>query len=207
VSELALDPWLQRRLIERGQAQIRDAIGEAVERGLSGLADGISERLGAIVADRLLAAEQGGDSIVDPIAGRFGRQVLIPAVAAPGQDATYVVPGGVALYPLSVFARLACSAVVGERSLSLEYRTASDARYLVAGANVTQAASQTQSYCWQPEAGVGSWPVDDVATAPLPQQLLYPGRKLVLHLASGDAADQLDQVLISATLYDNAPEQ
>lgn len=113
-----------------------------------------------------------------------------------GADAVYTVANS-SLWPLSVMARLTTSGTAGDRSLTLEYQDGDGVRFLVAGANVTQPASQTQSYCWQPSAGVGSWPVDDVAVAPLPQQLLTHGYRLVVRLASGDTGDRIDQFRIS----------
>src|SRR5207344_2937951 len=103
----------------------------------------------------------------------------------------YLVPGDFTVYPLSVLARLTTSAAVGQRSLTLEYRDASDTRYLVAGTQATLAASQVQSFCWHPRAGDVAWPVDDCAILPLPQQLLFPAFSLVLKIGSPDVADQL----------------
>jgi hypothetical protein len=125
-------------------------------------------------------------------------QDLILGSTPPGQNYTYTV-GDAWMWPLSVLCRLTCSAVVADRSLTLEYRDPDGNRFLVAGANTTLAASQQQSFCWQPSAGVGSWPVDDVAVAPLPQQFLRDGFKLVLRLVNGDTADQIDQIRISAS--------
>jgi hypothetical protein len=113
-----------------------------------------------------------------------------------GQDAVYTVSGA-SLWPLSVMARLTTSSQAADRSLTLEYQDGDGGRFLVAGANVTQPASQTFSYCWQPGAGVGTWPVDDTVVATLPQQLLKHGCRLVLHLASGDPGDKIDQFRIS----------
>jgi hypothetical protein len=134
--------------------------------------------------------------------GRAGYQDLIRGTnPAPGSDWTYDVGGDSILYPLSLMARLTCSAAVSDRSLTVEYRDADGVRYLVGGAPVTLAASQQQSFCWQPNAGDVAWPVNDAAIAPLPQQFLYPGSSLVVHLQSGDAADQLDELRLSAYLY------
>jgi hypothetical protein len=134
--------------------------------------------------------------------GRAGYQDLIRGTdPAPGADWVYDVGGDAILFPLSVMARLTCSAAVSDRSLTVEYRDADGVRYLVGGAPVTLAASQQQSFCWQPNAGDVAWPVNDAAIAPLPQQFLYPGASLAVHLQSGDAADQLDELRLSAYLY------
>lgn len=135
-------------------------------------------------------------------AGRAGYQDLIRGdTPLPGADWVYEGGGGAVVYPLSLMARLTCSAAVGDRKLTLEYRDADGVRYLVAGAPVTLAASQQQSFCWHPLVGGVAWPVDDCALAPLPQQFIYPGASLSVHLGSGDAADQIDQVKLSAYFY------
>jgi hypothetical protein len=110
----------------------------------------------------------------------------------------YTVAGGSALWPLSVICRLTTSAVVANRSVSLEYRTPDGTRYLVAGTQVVQTASDTWTYCWHPEAGNVAWPVPDAILAPLPQQHLMPSFQLAVVVGNGDAGDVLDQVLLSA---------
>lgn len=146
--------------------------------------------------------EQYAQPLVQPVAGQVGWQELLsPAAPAAGANFRYLVPGEEVLKPLSVMARLTCSAVVGERSLTLEYRDSSDVRYLVNGANVTLAASQVQSFVWHPQAGDADWPVDDAAIAPLSPQFLYPTTSLVLKIGNVQAGDQLDQVRISVEKF------
>jgi len=153
-----------------------------------------------------LLAERFAQPLAEPIAGRVGYQELIrPDDPAAGADLVYVVGGEAVLWPLSVMAELTCSAGAGQRSLTLEYRDGDGVRYLVAGANVTLGPSQTQAFCWQPEAGSGFWPVDDAAIAPLPQQHLYGGHQLAIHLSGADPADQLSLVRLSALLYPTGP--
>lgn len=133
---------------------------------------------------------------------RRGFQDLVYGVQPlPGTDFVYAVPGSVSLWPLSVLCTLTTSNHAADRSVTLEYRDGDGHRFLVAGANVTQAASQTQSYCWQPSAGVGSWAVDDVAIAPLPQQFIYATHSVAIHVGSADTADQLSSVRISGWFY------
>ena len=115
---------------------------------------------------------------------------LVPSV--------YTVAGGAALWPLSVMCRLVCSAAVADRTVALEYRTPDGLRYLVAGTQAIVQASNTQSFCWHPQAGEVAWPIEDAAIAPLPQQHVMPGFQLAVKVGNGDAADVLDQVLISA---------
>lgn len=126
---------------------------------------------------------------------REWEEVLLGS-APPGQD--YVHTCSVDLWPLSIVCRLTCSAAVADRGVALEYQLGTGQRYCVAGANVTLAASQQQSFCWQPAAGTATWPVEDVALAALPQQLIPYGRKVAIHVTNMDSADQLDQVAISA---------
>lgn len=119
---------------------------------------------------------------------------------AAGASYTYTVATSMTLY--SVMARLMCSNVAGDRSLTLEYQDGSGSRFCVAGANVTLAASQSQSFCWQPTSSVGSWPVDDVAVAPLPVQPLRAPWLIVVRLAGTfDVADQIDTVRLAARFY------
>lgn len=112
--------------------------------------------------------------------------------------AVYTVAGGAALWPLSVMCRLICSAVVADRTVALEYRDAMGTRFLVAGTQAVVQAGNTQSFCWHPQAGEVAWPIEDAAIAPLPQQHVMPGFQLAVKVGNGDAADVLDQVLISA---------
>lgn len=126
--------------------------------------------------------------------------IVYGQIPAPGQSYTYTVATSMTLY--SVMARLTCSNAVGDRSLTLEYQDGNGSRFCVAGANVTLAASQSQSFCWQPTSAVGSWPVDDVAVAPLPVQPLRSPWLIVVRLAGGfDTADQIDQVRLAARFY------
>jgi hypothetical protein len=135
-------------------------------------------------------------------AGRAGYQDLRRGLDPPAaQDAVLTVPGHEILWPLSAMARLTCSAAVGDRSLTVEYRNAEGARWLVAGAPVTLQASDQQAFCWHPQAGDVAWPVNDVAIAPLPQQFLYPTTALAIHLQGAQAGDQLDQVTVSVYVF------
>jgi hypothetical protein len=146
--------------------------------------------------------ERFNQPLVEPVAGRVGWQELIrgenPAAA---QSFEYTVPGQEVVKPLSVMCRLTTSAVVGYRTVTIEYRDADDVRYLVAGAPVGLEESQVQSFCWYPQAGAPAWPVDDCALAPFPPQFLYPTCTLAIKLGGAQAGDQLDQVRISAEKF------
>lgn len=179
---------------------------QRAEQEADALAPAIAARIVAPLTDVL--AETWNQNLVEPVAGRVGyQQLLKPTSPSAGADFRWTVTGEAVLWPYSVMCRLTCSAVVGERSLTLEYRDADDVRYLVAGANVTLAASQVQSFCWQPEAGSGFWPVQDTAIAPLPQQMIYPLSSLVLHIGNVQAGDQIDQVRLSVALYPTGPQE
>jgi hypothetical protein len=118
-----------------------------------------------------------------------------------GSDTTpsvYTVAGGAALWPLSVMCRLTTSAVVADRTVALEYRDANGTRFLVAGTQAIVQAGNVQSFCWHPQVGDVTWPVEDAALAPLPQQHLLPGWQLAVKIGSGQTGDVLDQVVISA---------
>ncbi len=146
--------------------------------------------------------ERYNQALVPPIAGQVGWQErLAPPSPAAAANFVYRVPGEEQVKPLSVMARLTCSAVVGTRTLTVEYRDAEGVRFIVAGAHVTLTASQQQSFVWHPEAGTRQWPVDDAAIAPLPSQVLYPTDQLVLKLGGGQAGDQIDQVRIVVHKY------
>ncbi len=112
--------------------------------------------------------------------------------------ATYFV-GGDTMQPLSVMCRLACSAVVADRTVAVEFQDGSGVRWLVAGTQAVVQASNTQSFCWWVGAGDVYWPVEDAAIAPLPAQQLTPGQRLVVKVSNGDAGDVLDQVRVSAS--------
>ena len=159
------------------------------------LAEGIGESLAAkIVLPTLELAPQ-----IAPIEGSpVNVQQLVNVANGTGVvPSVYTVAGGAALWPLSVICRLTTSAVVANRTVSLEYRTPDNTRYLVAGTQVVQTASDAWTYCWHPEAGDVAWPVPDAVLAPLPQQHVMPGFKLAVVVGSGDAGDVLDRVMIS----------
>jgi hypothetical protein len=167
-----------------------------------------TEQLGESIAVALVEplstviAEQYAQGLVQPVAGRAGYQDLIRGDSpAAGQSYRYTVPGQHVLWPLSVMCRLTTDATVAQRGLTVEFQDADGVRYCVAGAPVTLAASQSQSFCWQPQAGTVAWPVDDVAIAPLPQQMIYPSHSLVIKLGNGQAGDQLDAVRLAVALY------
>jgi hypothetical protein len=173
-----------------------------------------TERLGASIAVALVQpladvlGERYAQPLVEPVAGRPGYQDLIRGESpAAGSSYRYTVPGQHVLYPLSVMCRLATDATVADRALTVEYQDADGVRYCVAGAPVTLAASQTQSFCWQPQAGGVAWPVEDVAISPLPQTMIYPAHSLVIKLSNGGPADQLDRVRLAVALYPTEPRR
>jgi hypothetical protein len=181
--------------------------GRLIPRPEKALADRTAAKVAELVVPQVVEAVTATLAQPDPAADppSVWQDIIFGATPAPGASFTYTVSGDT-LWPLAVMCRLTCSAVAGDRSLTMEYHGTDGVRFNVAGANTTLAASQQQAFCWQPSAGVGSWPVDDVAVAPLPQQLLQHGVSIVLRLVGGDAGDQLDQVRISglfnATLAD-----
>lgn len=131
--------------------------------------------------------------------GPVNVQQLVNAPNGTGtRPSVYTVAGGAALWPLSVMCRLACSATAADRTVALEYRTPDGARYLVAGTQAVVQASNTQSFCWHPQAGEVAWPIEDAAIAPLPQQHVMPGFQLAVVVGNGQSDDVLDDVLISA---------
>lgn len=161
-----------------------------------------AELIGDAVAARLPLTVQTYEAAQIP--GRDGEtrgpvQQLIYAPNGGGTvDSVYVVPGGAALWPLSVMCRLRTNATVADRTVALEYRTGDGDRYLVAGTQAVVQANGNQSFCWHPQAGEVAWPIEDAAIAPLPQQHVYPGHAVALKVWGGDAGDVLDQVRISA---------
>jgi hypothetical protein len=173
-----------------------DAIRERTERLGGSIAVALVEPLSTVIA------ETYAQGLVQPVAGRAGYQDLIRGDSpAAGQSYRYRVPGEHVLWPLSVMCSLTTDATVGQRSLTVEFQDADDVRYCVAGAPVTLAASQSQSFCWQPQAGGVAWPVEDTAIAPLPQQMIYPSHSLVIKLGNGQAGDQLAAIRLAVALY------
>lgn len=156
--------------------------------------------LSLAVAKNLPAYAQG---LVQPVAGVPGRQELV-AGASPAAGASYRfrTPGEYIIRPLSVLCQLATSAAVGDRTLTLEYQDSDDVRYLVAGTQAALTALQTQSFCWHPLAGDVAWPVDDVAIAPLPQQMIYPSSSLVIKIGNVQVGDQISLVRIVVEKYE-----
>lgn len=177
--------------------EFRIRVGHATGLAATEAATEAAREVGGTIADALerrfnqaLGAQK--------VAGQPGYQELLRGdTPAAGASYRYRVPGNLVLYPLSVMCRLATSAAVGERTLTLEYQDDASVRYLSAGAPVTLAAGQVQGFCWHPKAGGVAWPVEDVAIAPLPSQFLYPSSQLVIKLGSGDVADQLDLIRVN----------
>lgn len=170
------------------------------ERERERLAKAIAAEVGVVIGDIY------NQPLVTPVAGHAGwQELLTPPSPASGLEFTYTVPGSEVLKPLSVMARLTTSAVVAQRSLTVEFRDNSGVRYLVAGAEVTLAASQSQSFCWHPTAGTPSWPVDDCALAPLPLQFIYPTCTLAIKIGNVQAGDQIDNVRISVEKFSTGP--
>ena len=160
------------------------------------LAKGIGEAL----AERIILPTIELPPQIAPVEGlAVNVQQLVTVPNGTGLAASvYTVAGGAALWPLSVMCRLVTSAAVADRTVALEYRDAMGARYLVAGTQAIVQASNTQSFCWHPQAGEVAWPIEDAALAPLPQQHVMPGFQLAIKVGNGDAGDVLDQVLLSA---------
>lgn len=173
--------------------------GMVRERERERLARAIAGELGIVLEPYF---ERFNQPLVEPVAGRVGWQELIRGEQpAAGASYQYKVPGQEVVKPLSVMCRLTTSAAVATRTLTIEYQDADGVRYLVAGAPVGLEASQTQSFCWHPQAGAPAWPVEDCALAALPPQFLYPTCSLVLKLGNAQAADQIDRVRISAEKF------
>lgn len=133
------------------------------------------------------------------------QQVIDGAAPIAGADFEYEVPGDVVMLPLSVMAQLTTSAVAGDRSVAVEYQDGDGERYCVSGAPVTVGASSTQSFCWHPQAGYPSWPIEDAAVAPLAVQRLYTPARLAIVVWDGDAGDRLDQIRIAAQFDPQPP--
>jgi hypothetical protein len=121
-----------------------------------------------------------------------------------GADFVYTVPATAIAWPLSVIATLDADGAGTDRGVWIEYRDSTGSRFLVAGAPVTVAPGTSQTFCWHPAAGTPSWPVDDVAVAPLPVQPLAGGYKVAVVLGGVQAADQLRDVRLCAEFeYEN----
>jgi hypothetical protein len=160
-----------------------------------------SELIGAAVAEHLAVPTfdkppQQGALREYPV---YSVQELIYGPNGTGtSDSVYEVAGEAAMWPLSVMCRLVTSNAVADRTVALEYRDQNGSRFLVAGTQAVVQASTTQSFCWHPQAGDVTWPVEDAAIAPLPQQHLFNGMVLALKVGNGQAGDVIDTVRISA---------
>jgi hypothetical protein len=142
-------------------------------------------------------------ALVEPVAAQVGYQDLIRGdTPAAGDSYRYRVTGDMVVRLLSVLCQLTTSAVVGDRTLTLEYQDDQDVRYLVAGTQAELEASQSQGFCWHPLAGDVAWPVGDVAIAPLPQQMIYPTHSVVLKIGGVQAGDQIDLIRLSVETFE-----
>jgi hypothetical protein len=163
------------------------------ERALAVMqAEAIAQALAAVLPS---AASQES---YDQLAPLPYEQIIAGAAPGAGRDYEYDSHGDTIVLPLSVMCRLTTSAAVADRSVAVEYLDGTGTRFLVAGAPVTVAAGQAQTFCWQPTAGTYAWPIEDAALAPLPSQSLYSGCALRIHVWNGDAGDVLDQIRIAA---------
>lgn len=113
---------------------------------------------------------------------------------AAGATFTHTVDGRYYERLVTVFARLVTDANAGDRTVYLEWRNDADARYAMAGAPVTQPASTTTDYAFQPWLGQPDWSVDGTVLVPLPQLLVPPTWDWRLNVADIEATDQLSQV-------------
>jgi len=96
--------------------------------------------------------------------------------------------------PRSVFCRVTTDGTVQDRRVAVEYRTGNGERYIVAGAEVALTATSVQAFCWFPEAATPSWPIEDAAIAPLPEQWIFSPCALAIRVYNGAAGDLIDQV-------------
>jgi hypothetical protein len=125
----------------------------------------------------------------------------------PGEPYEYVVPSSEVMWPLSVMATLDADGAGSDRGVWLEYQDPNGVRYLVAGAPVAVAPGTSQSFCWQPAAGTPSWPVDDVAVAPLPVQPLDGSYRLAVVIGDAEAGDQLHGVRVRGEFAYSSPDE
>lgn len=139
---------------------------------------------------------------------RIRRRVLTVNGSNPdaGSEFTYKVEGTAIMWPLSVMATLSAAAGGSDRGVWLEYRDPTGVRYCVAGAPVTVSPDTSQTFCWQPSAGTPSWPIDDVAVAPLPVQPLDGYSILAVVIGNAGASDQLSEIRLRAEFEWSNPD-
>ena len=134
------------------------------------------------------------------------KRVLVPNISnpVPGAEMVYSVPPTAIATPLSVIATLTADGAGTDRGVWIEYRDSLGVRFLVAGAPVTVSPGTSQTFCWHPAAGTPSWPVDDVAVAPLPAQPLAGSFKIAVVIGDAQPADQLSGIRLCAEYeYEN----
>jgi hypothetical protein len=167
------------------------------------LAETASTQFGEIVAEalaelRTLVERTGPASEALPVAPY---QMIAYGDASSTGEALYTVSGVRVFEPLSVMVRLSTSAVIADRTVAVEYRTASGTRWVVAGTQAAVQASTTQSFCWYVGAGDVAWPVEDAAIAPLPHQFLAWDQAVAVKVWNAQAGDVLDNFVIAAMVH------
>lgn len=140
-----------------------------------------------------------------PFVPRAPYQQLVSLPQGSGTSGAVHVVASDPMVPLSVMCRLTTSAVVADRTVAVEYQDAAGTRFLVAGSQAVVQASGQQSFCWFVSAGAVTWPVEDAAISPLPQQYLAWGQRIALRVWNGDAGDVLDQGIVSARFEPLSP--
>lgn len=136
------------------------------------------------------------------------RRVLALSLANPdaGTEFVFTVEATSVARPLSVMATLTADATGSDRGVWIEYRDPTGSRFCVMGAPVAVAPGTSQSFCWHPAAGTPSWPVDDVAVAPLSVVPLGGGFKIAVVIGGAGVDDQLSDVRLHAEFEYANPE-
>lgn len=159
----------------------------------------LAESIGEEVAERLRAESEPEPEPVEPEPEQrrpYHQLVRLPqGTGVSGSDYTVGVDP---MLPLSVMCLLTTSAAVADRTVAVEYRNADGTRFVLAGTQAVVQANGRQSFCWWTGAGAVTWPVEDAAIAPLPEQYLTWDQHLAVVVSNGDSGDVLGNVIVSA---------
>lgn len=104
------------------------------------------------------------------------------------------VGGGYWTRLLSVHVRLVTDANAADRTVLVEYRDDADLRYMVSGAPVTQPASTTTDWTFDPWQAQAEWEVDATVLVPLKPLLLLPSHDFRVFVDNVQAGDQLSRI-------------
>lgn len=138
--------------------------------------------------------------IIEDAAGVFGREVLPRIIAVPspaaGAEWKLDIPGGVAWYIRSAFARLTASAVVANRNPSLSVLESDSHPIFTSPQSLATAATFITDYTWSPYISVPGGLAGFWGQAPFMHGPLLTGWRISTVTAGFDVGDSWSSIFL-----------